>query len=144
MLILNQAPFQYPIRRLIVRSREVSKPGDWLFKLSHRFEIWQALRQPCCRGACQISERSDNSKYKSRGFDTFAGFYSKTSYRILKLGPAGVDCWIRLLIYSINYTFRVVVTVNSFQMPHSLTSQTSCDFLSRLYLPFIKYWLHTF
>ena len=55
---------------LFVRSREVSKPRDWYFKLSYRFEIWQAHRQQCCRSACQISERSDNSKYKSRGFET--------------------------------------------------------------------------
>ena len=64
------APSQYPKRRLFVRSREVSKPRDWYFKLSYRFEIWQAHRQQCCRSACQISERSDNSKYKSRGFET--------------------------------------------------------------------------
>ena len=65
-----RAPSQYPKRRLFVRSRKVSKPRDWYFKLSYRFEIWQAHRQHCCRSACQISERSDNSKYKSRGFET--------------------------------------------------------------------------
>ena len=64
------APSQYPKRRLFIRSRKVSKPRDWYFKLSYRFEIWQAHRQHCCRSACQISERSDNSKYKSRGFQT--------------------------------------------------------------------------
>ena len=64
------APSQYPKRRLFVRSRKVSKPRDWYFKLSYRFEIWQAHRQHCRRSACQISERSDNSKYKSRGFET--------------------------------------------------------------------------
>ena len=63
-------PSQYPKRRLIVRSREVSKPRNWYFKLSYRFEIWQAHRQHCCRSACQISERSDNSKFKSRSFET--------------------------------------------------------------------------
>ena len=66
----TRAPSQYPKRRLFVISREVSKPRDWYFKSSYRFEIWQALRQQCCRSACQISERSDNSKYKSRGFET--------------------------------------------------------------------------
>ena len=66
----SRAPSQYPKRRLSVRSRKVSKPRDWYFKLSYRFEIWQAHRQHCCRSACQISERSDNSKYKSRGFET--------------------------------------------------------------------------
>ena len=64
------APSQYPKRRLSVRSRKVSKPRDRYFKLSYRFEIWQTHRQHCCRSACQISERSDNSKYKSRGFET--------------------------------------------------------------------------
>ena len=63
-------PSQYPKRRLTVRSSEVSKPRDLYFKLSYRFEIWQAHRQHCCRSACQISERSDFSKYKSRGFET--------------------------------------------------------------------------
>ena len=43
-LIGTRAPSQYPKRRLFVRSREVSKPRDWYFKLSHRFEIWQAHR----------------------------------------------------------------------------------------------------
>ena len=65
----TRAPSQYPKRRLSVRSRKVSKPRDWYFKLSYRFEIWQAHRQHCCRSACQISERYDNSKYKSRGFE---------------------------------------------------------------------------
>ena len=65
-----RAPSQYPKRRLSVRSRKVSKPRDRYFKLSYRFEIWQAHRQHCCRSACQISERSDKSKYKSRGFET--------------------------------------------------------------------------
>ena len=64
------APSQYPKRRLIVRSREFSKPRDWYFKLAYRFEIWQAHRQQCCRSACQISERSENSKFISRGFET--------------------------------------------------------------------------
>ena len=74
-------PSQYPKRRLIVRSREASKPRNWYFKLSYRFEILQAHRQQCCRIACQISERSDNSKYKSRDFMRSC---DKTSFRILK------------------------------------------------------------
>ena len=52
------APSQYPKRRLIVRSREVSKPWYWYFKLSYRFEIWQAHRQQCCRSACFQSDRT--------------------------------------------------------------------------------------
>ena len=56
--------------RLIVRSRDVLKLRDWLLKLLQGSEIWQAPRQQCCRGACQISKLSHNSKYKSRDFDT--------------------------------------------------------------------------
>ena len=63
----SSTPSQCPKRRLFVRSREVSKARDWYFKLSYRFEIWQAHRQQCCRSACQMSERSDNSEHKSRG-----------------------------------------------------------------------------
>ena len=58
--LMARAPFQYPIRCLILRSCEVSKPWDWWFQLLYRFEIWQSHRQQCCRGACQILERSDN------------------------------------------------------------------------------------
>ena len=65
-----RAPSQYPKRRLSVRSRQVSKPRDLYLELSDRFEIWQALRQQCCRCACQISKRYDNLKYQSRGFET--------------------------------------------------------------------------
>ena len=69
-LYIEMTSFEYPKRRLSVRSRKVSKPRDWYLKLSYRFEIWQAHRQHCCQSACQISERSNNSKYKSRGFET--------------------------------------------------------------------------
>ena len=64
------APSQYPKRRLSVRSRKVSKPRDLYLELSDRSEIWQALRQQCCRCACQISKRYDNLKYQSRGFES--------------------------------------------------------------------------
>ena len=36
--ILTRAPSQYPKRRLFVRSRKVSKPRDWYFKLSFKFQ----------------------------------------------------------------------------------------------------------
>ena len=64
------APSQYPKRRLSVRSRKVSKPRDVYLELSDCSEFWQALRQQCCRCACQISKRYDNLKYQSRGFET--------------------------------------------------------------------------
>ena len=64
------APSQYPKRRLSVRSRKVSKPRDLYLELSDRSDIWQSLRQQCCRCACQISKRYDNLKSQSRGFET--------------------------------------------------------------------------
>ena len=69
-VIRSRAPSQYPKWRLSVRSRKVSKPRDLYLELSDRFEIWQALRQQCCRCACQIAKRYDNLKYRSRGFET--------------------------------------------------------------------------
>ena len=88
------APSRYPKRRLFVRSRKVSKPRDWYFELSYRFEIRHAHRQHCCRSACQISERSDNSKYKSRGFETLRdlterrlfGYWDGAQVDIFQLG----------------------------------------------------------
>ena len=65
----TRAPVQYPIRRLIVRSRVVSKPRCWWFELSHRVEIWEEPRQQCCRGACQIPGRLDDYNHKPRGFE---------------------------------------------------------------------------
>ena len=59
-----RAPFQYPIRSLIVRSREVSKPRDLYLELFDCSEIWQAPRQ------CQISKRCGNLNYQSRSFET--------------------------------------------------------------------------
>ena len=35
----TMVPFQYPKRRLIVRSSEVSKPRDWCLELSDRSDI---------------------------------------------------------------------------------------------------------
>ena len=61
---------QYLIRCLIVRSREVSKPWLLCLELTDHSEIWQAPRQQCCRGACQISEWYDISNYQSCGFES--------------------------------------------------------------------------
>ena len=65
----KHAPSQYPKRRLSVRSRKALKPRDLYLELSDRSDIWQALRQHCCRCACQILKRYDNLKYQSRGFE---------------------------------------------------------------------------
>ena len=45
-------------------------PRDLYLEFSDRCEIWQALRQHCCRRACQISQRYDNLNCRSRGFET--------------------------------------------------------------------------
>ena len=62
--------FQHPIKRLIARSRKVSKPWDLCLKLYDRFEIWQAPPQQWCRCACQISKRCDNLNYQPGDFET--------------------------------------------------------------------------
>ena len=68
-------------------SLEATRFSDWWSKLLHRFVIWQAHQQQYSQGACQISERSDNSKYTSPSFQDFTRSYNKKSYRILKQGP---------------------------------------------------------
>ena len=69
-LLASWAPFQYPIRRRIVRSREVSMPRDLYLESSDRSEIWQTPEQHCCRHVCQISQRYDNLNCRSHGFET--------------------------------------------------------------------------
>ena len=66
----NDPVLQYAQSLLIKPYLLLTMGEEWYFKLSYRFEIWQAHRQHCCRDVCQISERSDDSKYKSRGFET--------------------------------------------------------------------------
>ena len=64
-----RASVHQAVRRLTAKSREVSKPRDWMLQWSYRSEIWQAPRQQRCRGTCQISERLEKSKPESRGFE---------------------------------------------------------------------------
>ena len=68
--LFTWAPFQYPIRRLIGRSRKVSKPQDLYFELSDQSEIWQAPWQHCCQCACKVLKQCDNINCQSRGFET--------------------------------------------------------------------------
>ena len=77
-----RAPSHYPKRRLSVRSNKVSKPRDLYLELFDRSEMWQALRQQCCRCACQISKRYSNLKYRSRGFQTRG--YDSRGYELLR------------------------------------------------------------
>ena len=64
-----RAPSQYPGVRLSVGSRGVSGLQDLYLELYDRSEIWQALRQQCCRCACQIAVRYDDLGCRSRGFE---------------------------------------------------------------------------
>ena len=104
------APSQYPKRRLSVRSRKVSKPRDLYLELSDRSEIWQALRQQCCRCACQISKRYDNLKYQSRGFETLRDL---TKRRLFGYGDgAQVALWLYVsrVFYAVCLTLSCRVT----------------------------------
>ena len=78
--------FQYPIRRLIVRSREVSKPRDWYIivrSLWNLTDTWAALL-PMCLSNLKAMRLFKLSISRLRDFTRS---YNKTSYRILKRGP---------------------------------------------------------
>ena len=78
------------IRRLIVRSREVSKPQDLCLKLSDRSEIWQAPRQQCCQYVSVKYFKMMRNIKQSRSFETSRDFTLRVlseSYRILKWDP---------------------------------------------------------
>ena len=88
------APSQYPKRRLSVRSRKVSKPRDLYLELSDRSEIWHALRQQCCRCACQISKRYDNSiLYEILRKDVFSDIETGSRFRASRgaISYQGID-----------------------------------------------------
>ena len=67
---LPRASIHQAVKRLADKSREVSKPRDWVLQYLYRSDIWQASRQRCCQCACQISKRSEKFKPESRGFET--------------------------------------------------------------------------
>ena len=85
----------YPIRHLITRSNKVSNPRGCI-KCLYRFEIWQASRQLCCRGACRIAERQ---KIKHR----FCAFETLWDLKIRRfMGYWHVPCFIGVLQVLIN------------------------------------------
>ena len=45
---VSRDPFQYPIKSIIVRSRDVWKPRDLYLELFDCSEMWQEYRQPMC------------------------------------------------------------------------------------------------
>ena len=108
----TRAPSQYPKRRLFVRSRKVSKPRDLYLELSDRSEIWQALRQHCCRCACQISKRYDNSKYQSRGFETSRDLTIRRHFGYWD-GALYPQCWLNIhYIGQVSYRNNTVIRNN--------------------------------
>ena len=67
---MSRVPFQYPIRRLIVRSRKVSKLWDLYAELPDWIEFWKAPQQHCCCGSCSISKWCHDSNYQPCSFAT--------------------------------------------------------------------------
>ena len=55
---------------LTVRSREVSKPRDWMLYRLYHSKIWQTSLVSAATEESVISERSRKSKPESRGFET--------------------------------------------------------------------------
>ena len=51
---------------VITKTSEVSEPRSFVLKEWYRSASWQAPRQRCYRAACQLSERSGNSRCISR------------------------------------------------------------------------------
>ena len=127
MLFTTGAPSQYPKRRLFVRSREVSKPRDWYFKLSYRVEIWQTHRQ---QSKCLSNFRVIGQfQIQISRLQDFTRSYEKTSFRILRRGPGPH------LIYAIDTDFMEINFFNScplnhymyiFCMSHFLASHLAC------------------
>ena len=118
------------------------------FKLSHRFGMWrQAHRQQCCSGACQIPERLNYSKHRSRGFETSRDliiiiilllyYYNKTSYEILKRGPERKHCaWlVRSVIFYFLYILFQIVFFSSIQR------RDFCQMMRRNLPPDSSLWL---
>ena len=100
---VTRAPSQYPKRRVSVRSRKVSKPRDLYLELSYCSEIWQALRQQCCRCAFQISKRY-NLKYQSRGFETLRDLMERRLFGYwdgaqVEAGPIFSGHWVPYLFF---------------------------------------------
>ena len=59
-------------KRQDVKSREVSKPRDWVLEYFRRSEIGLAPLQHCCRRTyIRISERSAHPELITRGFETW-------------------------------------------------------------------------
>ena len=110
MFMSTWAPFQYAKRRLIARSREVSKPRDLCLELSDRYEIWQAPPAALLPMCCQISKRYEHFKHPisrprdvTRSHDKrFIGYWNGTlivskislTQKHMSLGIGSLMCFI--------------------------------------------------
>ena len=116
------ALFQYPIRHLTDLEKSRSRyMRDWKFELSYCFDIWQGPRQQCCRGACQMSERSDNFKHKSRCFKSSQDL---TIWYLIRYWNGALDCPRHLcstlliaMLYARSHCIRHII-LNSKLMHH--------------------------
>ena len=81
---------QYPIRHLIIRSPEVSKPRDWCLELCDHSKLCEAPWQHCCWGTCEISKQYHNPSYQ---FRDIMRSYGKVFCRMLKRGPGQASPW---------------------------------------------------
>ena len=81
------ASIYWAVRRFTTKSREVSKPRDWMLWWSYRYEIWQASRQRGCWCACQISERLEKSRSESCVFEISRGLAVRRPSRVTSLVP---------------------------------------------------------
>ena len=128
MSVINQSPVSISEKTSFVRSRKVSKPRDLYLELSDRSKIWQALRQHCCRCACQISKRYDNLKYQSRGFEIsrdltkrrlFGYWDGALGQRSVPMGVLSTSWWqprdIYLMTKSLPYVGYIITHVKSSQ-----------------------------
>ena len=69
--------FHYPIRRLVVISRKVSKPRD----------LYNSSIFYLCSSACQISKRCDDLNYEYRRFKISRDLTIRRIFRYSKRGP---------------------------------------------------------
>ena len=70
----------------------MSWTSSTLFRWSYGPEIKKLFGSTVTEGACKISERSDNFKAISRGFEFSRHFGGKTSYTLMNKGP-GWPSW---------------------------------------------------
>ena len=78
---------------------------------SHRFEIWQASRQRCWRGGCQISGRLEKSKLESLRLRNFTRSCAKI--RLVNRAPGVMLVFgFQILAYFLGYQDKLWVFVS--------------------------------